>query len=86
VSGAGCSHARDPRRQSAVVQRLAGLPRPDRLGLLFGSEGHGLDAASLAACDRRVMIPMQPGVDSLNVAAATAIFLYELASRRASTA
>jgi tRNA G18 (ribose-2'-O)-methylase SpoU len=57
---------------------LGQLRRPDRLALLFGSEGHGLDRDLVAACDRRATIPMAEGVDSLNVAVATGIFLYEL--------
>lgn len=52
--------------------------RPDRLALLFGSEGHGLDRELVGVCDRRMTIPMAPGVDSLNVAVAAGIFLYEL--------
>jgi tRNA G18 (ribose-2'-O)-methylase SpoU len=59
-------------------------PAPDRLGLLLGSEAQGLDAATIAACDRRITIPMQAGVDSLNVAAAAAVFLYHFT--RAGTA
>jgi tRNA G18 (ribose-2'-O)-methylase SpoU len=46
--------------------------------LVVGSEGAGLAAATLAAADRRVRIPMAPGVDSLNVATAAAIALYAL--------
>jgi len=46
--------------------------------ILFGSEGHGLAAEHLALCHRRVTIPMQLGVDSLNVAVAAAVVLYEL--------
>jgi tRNA G18 (ribose-2'-O)-methylase SpoU len=60
---------------------LAELQRPRRLGLLFGSEGHGLQPAHVACCDRRVRIPMQPGVDSLNVAMAAGVFLYEVLRR-----
>jgi tRNA G18 (ribose-2'-O)-methylase SpoU len=45
--------------------------------LLFGSEGSGLPAEVLALCDHRLTIPMQPGVDSLNVAAAAGIILYK---------
>jgi len=44
--------------------------------LLFGSEGFGLAPPWLALCDRRVTIPMPPGVDSLNVNVAAGIFLY----------
>lgn len=51
---------------------------PKRLAVVFGSEGHGLTATTLAASDRIVRIPMSHGVDSLNVAAATAVTLYAL--------
>lgn len=57
---------------------LATLHRPQRLALVFGSEGHGLEADVVRACGRKVTIPMRPGVDSLNVAVAAGIFLYEL--------
>jgi tRNA G18 (ribose-2'-O)-methylase SpoU len=52
---------------------LATLPVPDRVALVVGAEGPGLTAAALARSDRRVRIEMAPGVDSLNVATATAI-------------
>ena len=51
--------------------------REDRLCLVFGSEGHGLSGSVLDACSMHVSIPMASGVDSLNVASATAVFLYE---------
>ena len=57
---------------------LRSLRRPDRLGLLFGSEGHGLPAECVAMSDRKVTIPLRPEIDSLNVAVAAGIFLYEL--------
>lgn len=44
-----------------------------RRALLLGAEGPGLTAAALAAADRRIRIPLAPGVDSLNVATAAAI-------------
>jgi tRNA G18 (ribose-2'-O)-methylase SpoU len=49
---------------------------PERFALLFGSEGPGLSDSWLAAADRHVRIPMRPGVDSLNVAAAAAVAFY----------
>ncbi|HUK11892.1 MAG TPA: RNA methyltransferase [Thermoanaerobaculaceae bacterium] len=49
--------------------------------IVFGHEGHGVSPAVMEACDEAVAIPMPPHVDSLNVASATAVFLYE-ASRR----
>lgn len=50
--------------------------------LVFGSEGHGLSPATLAACDEALVIPMQDGVDSLNVGSAAAAFLYEASRQR----
>ncbi|MFB8386090.1 TrmH family RNA methyltransferase [Microbacterium sp. NPDC055910] len=50
----------------------------DRVALMLGSEGDGLSRRALAASDSRVMIPMAGGVDSLNVAAASAVALWEL--------
>ncbi|WJL95495.1 RNA methyltransferase [Microbacterium sp. ET2] len=52
--------------------------RPDRVALLLGSEGHGLSGRSLADADSVVTIPMAGGVDSLNVAAASAVALWAL--------
>jgi len=49
---------------------------PERFALLLGSEGPGLSPEWLAAADARVRIPMQPAVDSLNVATAAAIAFY----------
>ena len=50
--------------------------------LIFGSEGHGISPAVLAACDEAVAIPMANGVDSLNVGAAAAAFFYEAQRQR----
>ena len=50
----------------------------ERLAVVFGTEGHGLTPATIAASDRVVRIPMSHGVDSLNVAAAAAVTLYAL--------
>ncbi len=58
---------------------LRRLPAPTGpRALLLGAEGPGLIDETLAAADVRVRIPMVPGVDSLNVAAATAVALHEL--------
>ncbi len=51
---------------------------PDRIALLVGTEGDGLSRTALAAADHVVTIPMQGGVDSLNVASATAVALWAL--------
>ncbi|MBQ5756067.1 MAG: RNA methyltransferase, partial [Erysipelotrichaceae bacterium] len=50
----------------------------DKVAVLLGTEGTGLPKDVIAACDYRVMIPMYHGVDSLNVAAASAISFWEL--------
>jgi tRNA G18 (ribose-2'-O)-methylase SpoU len=52
--------------------------RLGRTAVLLGAEGPGLTAAALAAADLRVRIPMQPGVDSLNIATAAAIAFHHL--------
>ena len=58
---------------------LADVTWPERCALLLGTEGPGLSDAWLAAADFRVRIPMQSGVDSLNVATAAAIAFYSQA-------
>jgi tRNA G18 (ribose-2'-O)-methylase SpoU len=58
------------------AEPLMTAARPERLALLLGNEAHGLSADEVAACDRRITIPMAATADSLNVAAAAAIFLY----------
>lgn len=50
----------------------------EKVAVLLGTEGSGLPKDIIAACDYRVMIPMYHGVDSLNVAAASAISFWEL--------
>jgi tRNA G18 (ribose-2'-O)-methylase SpoU len=53
----------------------------DRLALVLGSEGHGLSPRWEQSADRRATIPMSAGIDSLNVAAATAVACYVAAKR-----
>lgn len=54
------------------------LARFDRLALFMGTEGAGLDPRTIAGCDCTVRIPMAHGVDSLNVAAASAVAFWQL--------
>lgn len=61
-----------------IEEAVAGL---DRLALVLGSEGHGLSARWRASADRSAVIPMQAGIDSLNVAAAAAVACYVAARR-----
>lgn len=56
--------------------------RPDKVALVMGTEGAGLTEAAVTAADAVVMIPMAGGVDSLNVASAAAVALWELSPRR----
>lgn len=51
---------------------------PSRIALVLGAEGDGLSRVALALADSIVTIPMQHGVDSLNVASASAVALYAL--------
>jgi tRNA G18 (ribose-2'-O)-methylase SpoU len=53
--------------------------------VVFGSEGDGISKAVLENCDEAVAIPMPPTVDSLNVGAAAAVFLYEVNRQRNKT-
>jgi tRNA G18 (ribose-2'-O)-methylase SpoU len=52
--------------------------KPPRVALLLGAEGDGLSRRALAAADTVVTIPMTGGVDSLNVAAASAVAIWAL--------
>jgi tRNA G18 (ribose-2'-O)-methylase SpoU len=54
---------------------------PDKLALVLGTEGAGMSGETLAAVDLAVRIPMRAGVDSLNVAAASAVAFWELRPR-----
>ena len=57
------------------------LMAEERLAIVLGTEGDGLSAATVAGCDYTVRIPMSHGVDSLNVAAASAVAFWQLRSR-----
>ncbi|KAB2811484.1 TrmH family RNA methyltransferase [Pimelobacter simplex] len=61
-----------------VDEAVAGL---DKVALVLGSEGHGLSERWEQTADRRAIIPMAAGIDSLNVAAATAVACYVTARR-----
>ncbi|MBC9731650.1 TrmH family RNA methyltransferase [Nocardioides marmotae] len=63
---------------SPIDEAVAGV---DKVALVLGSEGHGLSSRWEQAADRRAIIPMAEGVDSLNVAAATAVACYVTARR-----
>ena len=54
------------------------LMAEEKLCIVLGTEGDGLAASTIAGCDYTVMIPMSHGVDSLNVAAASAVAFWQL--------
>ncbi|MDM4763612.1 RNA methyltransferase [Galbitalea sp. SE-J8] len=63
----------------AVELRAFAASAPERVALVLGAEGYGLTEEAIAAADTVVMIPMAHGIDSLNVAAASAVAMYALA-------
>jgi tRNA G18 (ribose-2'-O)-methylase SpoU len=67
-----------PRPGAATLDAVAGELQGEKVAVVVGAEGPGLSAAVLGMC-RPVRIPMAPGVDSLNVAAATAVALHRFA-------
>ncbi|MFE5208173.1 TrmH family RNA methyltransferase [Streptomyces sp. NPDC056600] len=67
--------------QAVTLDELAARD-DERLALVFGTEGDGLSPSVLAEADVHVTIPMAEGVDSLNVAAASAVAFYATRPRR----
>jgi tRNA G18 (ribose-2'-O)-methylase SpoU len=61
----------------ADVRTIAARTRGQRVALMFGHEGEGLSASALEACDHLASIPMRGRIDSINVATAAAVALYE---------
>lgn len=80
-------------RSTHGIRSIAAHPHTDRGSfyetdfsqsccIVFGSEGEGISLRVLEACDNAVAIPMHHGVDSLNVASASAVFLAEVQRQR----
>ena len=71
--------------RTTVATVVDGGPAPDQVDLgrpvclLLGSEARGLDGATASACDVRLTLPMAEPVDSVNVAIAGAVVLFEIA-------
>ena len=83
-----CAMRRPPLADPAAVLRGDSvrlddprLTQAEKLAVVMGTEGDGLADATIAACDFTVRIPMHHGVDSLNVAAASAVAFYQLGRR-----
>ena len=68
-------------REDSVSIDDAGLAAEPKLAIVLGTEGTGLTRRTIADCDYTVRIPMQHGVDSLNVAAASAVAFWELRAK-----
>ena len=64
--------------RDSISLRDPRLATCDKLAMVFGTEGDGLARNTVANCDFSVRIPMRAGVDSLNVAAASAVAFWEL--------
>jgi tRNA G18 (ribose-2'-O)-methylase SpoU len=81
----GCLKQMGIERFATVLDKgaepLDGIAPPSRLSVVFGSEAKGLDAETIARCDRRITVPMKLGTDSLNVAVAAGIFLFHLTGK-----
>ena len=69
-------------RDDAVAINAPELKSAERLAIFLGAESTGLKEETIAACDYTAMIPMSHGVDSLNVAAASAVVFWELCARK----
>ncbi len=65
-------------KEDSVSIRYPGLAEEERLAIVLGTEGEGLAEDTIADCDYTVRIPMSHGVDSLNVAAASAVAFWQL--------
>lgn len=57
------------------------LAEEEKLAIILGTEGDGLSSSTIADCDYTVKIPMSHGVDSLNVAAASAVAFWQLGKK-----
>ena len=82
LRGLGFKTAAMALKKDSVFISDPGLLTEPRLAVVLGTEGDGLAEETIAACDYTVMIPMFHGVDSLNVAAASAVAFWELRNRR----
>ncbi len=68
-------------REDSVTISDPILAAEEKLAVILGTEGDGLADSTIADCDYTVLIPMYHGVDSLNVAAASAVAFYELSKK-----
>lgn len=65
-------------KEDAISISDKSLEAEDKLAIVLGTEGDGLSDSTITACDYKVIIPMSHDVDSLNVAAASAVAFWQL--------
>ena len=65
-------------KENTISIRDPRLQEIEKLAVVMGTEGDGLSDATIDGCDFTVKIPMSHGVDSLNVAAASAVAFFQL--------
>ena len=68
-------------REDSIALDGPEIAAADKLAVVLGTEGDGLFQSTIDSCDHTVMIPMAHNVDSLNVAAASAIAFWEIRTR-----
>lgn len=78
LKGLGFSTAAMALSDTSVSIDHPALVTEEKLAIILGTEGEGLSAHTIASCDYTVKIPMSHGVDSLNVAAASAVAFWQL--------
>ena len=78
LRGMGYRTAAMALKEDSVSLKDERLKKEEKLAIVLGTEGDGLAGRTIADCDYTVMIPMAHGVDSLNVAAASAVAFWEL--------
>ena len=81
LKGLGFKTAAMALREDSYSIDAPELRAVEKLAVVLGSEGDGLNDGTIADCDYTVKIPMYHGVDSLNVAAASAVAFWELRAR-----
>lgn len=69
-------------KQDSISVDNPELASMEKLAIVLGTEGEGLSVETIEACDYTVLIPMENDVDSLNVAAASAVAFWELRKRK----
>ena len=81
IRGWGFRTAAMALREDSISVDDPRLLAEEKLAIVLGTEGDGLGDGTIADCDYTVRIPMSHGVDSLNVAAASAVAFWQLGRR-----